>query len=246
MASVVDRLTSTAVSWVRLGAGGRVLARGARPARTLELYEFEACPFCRRVREALSALDLEVNVHPCPKGGPNGRRFVEQRGGKAQFPFLIDPNTGREMYESGDIVAYLFEQYGEGGVPLRLLPGPLGLATAMLAGVPRPGRGAFYRDARRPAVPLQLFGFESSPDSRLVREALCELELPYRLTNVAPGSAHAQTLAERSKGRGAPFLIDPNTGAERGPDDDIVGYLRDTYTGAERAAAGTVAAASGA
>lgn len=27
-------------------------------------------------------------------------------------PYLIDPNTGTEMYESDDIVAYLNEKYG--------------------------------------------------------------------------------------------------------------------------------------
>jgi glutathione S-transferase len=27
-------------------------------------------------------------------------------------PFLADPNTGREMFESADIVSYLNETYG--------------------------------------------------------------------------------------------------------------------------------------
>jgi len=27
-------------------------------------------------------------------------------------PYLVDPNTGREMYESDDIVAYLEAEYG--------------------------------------------------------------------------------------------------------------------------------------
>ena len=34
----------------------------ARPQVRLKLYEFEACPFCRKVREALCALDLDVDV----------------------------------------------------------------------------------------------------------------------------------------------------------------------------------------
>ncbi|KAL6180288.1 hypothetical protein ACLB2K_046952 [Fragaria x ananassa] len=33
------------------------------------------------------------------------------------FPFLIDPNTGISMYESGEIVRYLFQQYGKGRKP---------------------------------------------------------------------------------------------------------------------------------
>jgi glutathione S-transferase len=29
-----------------------------------------------------------------------------------QVPYLVDPNTARELYESDDIVAYLGAQYG--------------------------------------------------------------------------------------------------------------------------------------
>lgn len=37
-------------------------------------------------------------------------------GGKKQFPFLVDPNTGKQMYESDDIINYLFKvgQHGAG------------------------------------------------------------------------------------------------------------------------------------
>lgn len=37
------------------------------PELPLELYEFEACPFCRKVREAITMLDLNCYVYPCPK-----------------------------------------------------------------------------------------------------------------------------------------------------------------------------------
>mmetsp|Transcript_37498 Transcript_37498/g.149570 ORF Transcript_37498/g.149570 Transcript_37498/m.149570 type:complete len:93 (+) Transcript_37498:370-648(+) len=40
----------------------------ARPELPLELYEFESCPFCRKVREALNILDLDFYAYPCPKG----------------------------------------------------------------------------------------------------------------------------------------------------------------------------------
>ncbi|XP_050378789.1 uncharacterized protein LOC126796067 [Argentina anserina] len=66
----------------------------------LQLFEFEACPFCRRVREALTELDLSAEVYPCPKGSIRHRELVNISGGKEQFPFLIDPNTGISMYES--------------------------------------------------------------------------------------------------------------------------------------------------
>src|SRR5215475_11969543 len=120
-----DVSTSWLVSAARLGAGLAVGRLGQRPSRPLELYEFEACPFCRKVREALSILDLEAIVYPCPKGGPTYRPRVRERGGKELFPYLVDPNTGTEMYESSDIVAYLFSEYGDGRIPFALGAGPL-------------------------------------------------------------------------------------------------------------------------
>ncbi len=46
-------------------------------------------------------------------GKKSGRRAeLVARGGKMMVPYLIDPNTGTEMYESDDIVAYLESTYG--------------------------------------------------------------------------------------------------------------------------------------
>lgn len=36
--------------------------------------------------------------------------------GKGQFPFLVDPNTGKQMLESDAIISYLFNEYGDGQV----------------------------------------------------------------------------------------------------------------------------------
>lgn len=47
-----------------------------------------------QVREAISVLDLDVDVRPCPKGGSVWRNKVVEMGGKAQFPYLVDENTG--------------------------------------------------------------------------------------------------------------------------------------------------------
>ena len=76
----------------------------------LTLYNMEGSPYCRRVREALTELDLEYIVRNVPKGSPKRAALVE-RGGKMQVPFLVDPNTDSAMYESDDIVAYLEAQY---------------------------------------------------------------------------------------------------------------------------------------
>ena len=225
----LDVTTSFLASAARLGTGMRVGALGPRPAQPLTLYEFEACPFCRKVREALSILDLDAQIRPCPKNGPHFRPQVVERGGKAQFPYLVDPNTGKEMYESDDIVRYLFERYGEGGAPTALVAGPLTLLTAAAAGAWRPGFGARYRPARVPEQPLELYSIEASPYCRIVREVLCGLELPYLLHNVAKGSPRRDAFVERSGRMQVPYLVDPNTGVEMFESADIVTYLDDTY-----------------
>lgn len=230
MNRIVDVTTSVAATLARLGSGASVGSPGARPAEILELYEFESCPFCRKVREALSILDLEARIYPCPKGGPRYREEVIARGGKAQFPYLVDPNTGKEMYESNDIVAYLFQHYGDGGVPGLLSAGPLTDATAMLSSVVRPiARGRLYVPARPPDRPLELYSFEASPFCRIVREELTSLELPYLLHNVAKGSARRNAFVKRSGKMMVPYLVDPNSDTEMFESADIVQYLHETY-----------------
>jgi glutathione S-transferase len=229
MNRTLDVATSLAASIARLGGGMQVGQLGRRPKKRLELYEFEACPYCRKVREALSALDLEVMVYPCPKDGPRFRPEVSRRGGKAQFPFLVDPNTGKEMYESNDIITYLYDQYGDGEVPLGLRLGPLTDASSMFASAFRPAFGARYRASKAPAKPLELYSFEASPFCRIAREQLCALEIPYVLHNVAKGSPSRDAFVERSGKMMVPYLVDPNTGTEMFESADIVEYLNRTY-----------------
>uniref|UniRef100_A0A804LVE7 GST N-terminal domain-containing protein n=1 Tax=Zea mays TaxID=4577 RepID=A0A804LVE7_MAIZE len=38
-----------------------------RPEKPIEIYEFEGCPFCRKVREMVTVLDLDVLFYPCPQ-----------------------------------------------------------------------------------------------------------------------------------------------------------------------------------
>jgi glutathione S-transferase len=229
MMRALDVATSLGATLARAGSGMQVGVLGARPEQTLQLYEFEACPFCRKVREALSVLDLDADVFPCPKQGPRFRQEVIRRGGKAQFPWLVDPNTGVEMYESDAIVHYLFERYGDGNVPLPLALGVLTNLSAQLASVWRAGNGTFYVTARPPEKPLELWSFEASPFSRLVREKLCVLELPYRLHNVARGSPKREAFVARSGKMMVPYLADPNTGVEMFESADIVRYLERNY-----------------
>src|SRR5689334_14058908 len=90
-----DVATSFLASIARAGSGMEVAGTGARPEKMLELYEFEGCPFCRKVREALSILDLDAMIYPCPQNGPRFRKYVFEHAGKTQFPYFIDPNSGR-------------------------------------------------------------------------------------------------------------------------------------------------------
>jgi glutathione S-transferase len=229
MIRVLDVASSIAATLARGGAGAAVGPLGPRPERTLQLFEFEGCPYCRKVREAFSILDLEADLFPCPKGGPSFREEVKRRGGKYQFPYLVDPNTEVEMYESDAIVAYLFQRYGDGPPPGSLTLGALTDFSAGLASLLRPGRGVFYTGARVPAQPLELWSYEASPFCRIVREKLCTLELPYRLHNVARGSPGRDAFVRRSGKMMVPWLSDPNTGKAMFESADIVAYLDETY-----------------
>jgi glutathione S-transferase len=167
-------------------------------------------------------------IYPCPKGSPL-RDIVRERGGKAQFPYLVDPNTGESMYESTDIIAYLAKTYGDGSAPLLLSMGPLTPLGSGLAGAMRAGHGGRARPSKPPPLPLELWSFEASPYSRLARETLCELSLPYVLHNVAKNSAKRPAFIERSGKMRVPYLVDPNTGTAMFESADIVSYLERTY-----------------
>lgn len=243
-------LASTAAGW-----RGSLAYRPARrqPVQPLALYEFEACPYCRLVRETLTELDLDVMIYPCPKGGQRFRAQAQALGGKAQFPFLVDPNTGARLYGSAEIVDYVAKTYeGRARAPrgwkrqLRL--GGAQAATVLRAW--RGPRGLKARPSKAPAQPLELYSFESSPYSRLVRERLCELELPYLLHNTGKArpsdigppsvrdrllkapkdtSRNRKALLERTGHVQVPYLIDPNTGTEMYESAAILAYLNRTY-----------------
>ena len=225
----LDVATALAASIARLGGGLAVGHLGNRPDKLLELYDIEMSPYCRKVREALSILDLEAMIYPCPRGGTRFRPKVQAEGGKMQFPWFVDPNEGVKMYESDDIVAYLFRTYGDGKIPLVLRPGPLTNASEYIASAWRLPAIGKHEPSRAPSIPLELWSFEASPFCRIVREALMRLELPYRLRNVAKGSPSRQAFIARSGRMMVPFLHDPNTGVDMFESADIVEYLRGTY-----------------
>jgi glutathione S-transferase len=246
-AAVVSSLASSTLGAWR---GTFVLHAATQPPLPITLYDFEGCPFCRKVREALTALQLDVVIKPCPKNGTRFRPEAERIGGKRMYPLLVDPNTGTTMYESIDIVAYLFATYGRGKVPapyVRSFAQPVFDALQFMT---RPARGVVARASRAPAQPLHLWSFEGSPYSRLVRERLCELELPYTLHNlgkehwkeaipslrrVAPNSyvpkpgGKRYAFWQQHQRVQVPYLEDPNTGRKLFESAQIIAYLEQTY-----------------
>ena len=98
------------------------------------------------------------------------------------------------------------------------------------------GRGAMVDErvaAGRtpPAEPLVLYNYEGNQFCRLVRETLCELDLPYTMRSTGKGSPRREELRRLSGKTVAPYLVDPNTGTAMGESADIVAYLERAYGG---------------
>ncbi len=74
----------------------------------LVLYQFEACPFCVKVRRAMKRHGLKVETRDA-KNDPVHRQALETQGGKLKVPCLRIEQGGETtwLYESRDIVAYL-------------------------------------------------------------------------------------------------------------------------------------------
>ena len=76
---------------------------------------------------------------------------------------------------------------------------------------------------------LVLYNYEGNQFCRLVREALCELDIAYEMRSTGKGSPRREELRGLSGKTFAPFLVDPNTGTQMGESADIVEYLWTTY-----------------
>ncbi len=243
---MVNDVTSFAASIVRLGRGISRVGSVARPQpkQTLELWDFEGCPYCRKVREVLCELDLDYRAHPVARGSAR-RGELRRLGGKVQVPFLVDPNTDTRLYESGDIIAYLNATYGDGARAGWWLPVPrlLDDLDSAAASAVRLGRGSRCRvpSPRTDVQPLTLYNMEGSPYCRKVREVLCELDLVHLVRNVPRGSLKRAELAQRGGKVQVPYLFDPNTGRALYESDDIVAYLEVEYGASAPSAAATVA-----
>ena len=130
LANKFNQVASSLATGIRLNAGMK-----AKPSsgadKALTLYSFESSPYSRPVKELLCELELPyllvnlgkqqradmgpANFHFTLKPYkplPNTKRdaFFQQHG-NVQVPYLVDPNTATEMFESADIVEYLKGTY---------------------------------------------------------------------------------------------------------------------------------------
>ncbi|RYY70288.1 hypothetical protein EON63_22775 [archaeon] len=78
--------------------------------RQCTLWGYEASPFVKPVRETLTALGMRHVMVSCARGSSN-RDLLFALTGRFQVPFLQDPNTGVQMFESSEIVKYLLSVY---------------------------------------------------------------------------------------------------------------------------------------
>ncbi len=243
-------LGSVATSSLTAWRGCLVVNSVPQPEQPLVLYDMEGCPYCRRVREVLTALNLDVEIRPCPKGGRIFRAEAETIGGKQQFPLLVDQNTGTVMYESEDIVKYLFHEYAGRSVPKYYRSRSWQPALGSMASAVSALRGMRASAGRQPEQPLHLWSFEGSPFSRLVREKLCVLETPYTLHNLgkehwteigpakqrikpgpytpAPGGKRDAFFKTHGRVQ-VPYLEDPNSGEGLFESARILDYLNAQY-----------------
>jgi len=217
-----------------------LLEAAPRPAEPPILYEYEASPFCRKVREAALLLDVTLELRPCPGARAGFANELRDATGRMTVPHLVDPNTGASMFESDDIIEYLLDKYGpprEDYDPKALWPlrGQFAVVTASLAALARGMAGSQRQPDARPdneqMLPLELWGYEPSPFVRPVREKLCALCLPHRLVPTARGSANRDKLIQRTGVQfQVPFLVDPNTNVELFESPEILEYHDSVYT----------------
>ena len=125
---------------LRAGRGERVCSAASatsslqvpRPSKPLILYSYEGNQFCRLVREVLTELDLTYELRSAGKSSPRRARMATMTGGSSQCPYLIDENTDTAMFESADIVRYLYKTYALWTPPSELLEGASAVVTPLL------------------------------------------------------------------------------------------------------------------
>lgn len=216
-------ISSRIASKIRLDVARAPAARSSPPPNhKLLLYEYEASPWCRLVREHLTILGLDVDIRPCPRqtlflegAFSNSSRFRLEameylkrnaNNGSEEndltFPLLVDATNNDQIFvlkESYEILSHLWKTYGETVIPSRTsgtrrpdqrvnnpqipfifrflsLAGPSYLRPFPTCGLLQ--TPSHYSGDEKSNIVL--YQAEGCPESRLVREVLCTLEIPYQ------------------------------------------------------------------
>ena len=127
-------------SLLRLGRGQSVAPAASatstipipRPEKPLILYSYEGNQFCRLVREVLTELDIVYELRSAGKQSPRRQELAGITGGSSQCPYLIDPNTGVSLFESADIIKYLYNTYALWTPPSEILAAASAVVTPLL------------------------------------------------------------------------------------------------------------------
>jgi glutaredoxin len=80
----------------------------------MRLYQFEACPFCIKVRRAMARMGLTITTHDVNRS-PEHEAELIQGGGKRKVPCLriSRPEEAEQwVYQSSDIITYLEQAVG--------------------------------------------------------------------------------------------------------------------------------------
>ena len=80
----------------------------------LKLYQFQACPFCIKVRRAMKRMSLNIEARDA-MNNVEYRNELASEGGAIKVPCLrIEGDKGEYtwMYESSDIIKYLQSRFG--------------------------------------------------------------------------------------------------------------------------------------
>lgn len=219
-----------------------------RPEKPLKLYVFEGCPFCRRVRETCSVLQLDIIVYPCPRvtlgeygveGEAKYRPVVSKLlGRKCIFPVLVDDNVDKIISDSKVIVEYLWLTYGknatkpwnykllQNSTPLLLsLPSAVRIMPHMGILITTPEKKGAV--AKEPKKLLEFYNSDSCYKSRIVREFCDSNEISYLSHNrSAPSNMNGQHFFLIN----TPALVDPNTNSIITDYAAIINHLRVNYT----------------
>lgn len=108
---VLGRLILT-LNWLFTPRG---IKRSAEDQRAIDvqtanmaLYQYEACPFCVKVRRAMKRNSLNVEVRDAKRNESYKAELLE-KGGQLKVPCLRIEENGeaRWMYESSEIISFL-------------------------------------------------------------------------------------------------------------------------------------------